>query len=484
VSVRRSMAWSLTGSVGFFVIQFVTSVIVARLLTPAEMGVYAVSLSALMLLTSFQNLGFQSFIVREAELDRATLGTVLTMATTQGAALAALLWLGAPLLAGFLDEPRVTPALRILCLFAALSPIETIASGLLQRRMRFDLLTLMGLIRVLSAGGLAVGLAYAGYSYASLSWGASGAQAITTVVAFALTGSQLWGRPTLSRWRGVWAYGANILATMSVANIFARLPDLVLGKLAGIATVGLYGRASGIVDAFTTGVLYGVNKVTLKALVDARDAQGRIDHVYLRTLRAATGLFWPMFAGLAVLSGPVITLIYGERWAPAAPVLAFLCAAAIIQVSVLSRQEVLIATGRERELPKLETIRGAAGLALFTIGASYGLVPAAASRVGEALVQHGAYVGRIRAAADLRFADIYRCYAASATVTLAAVAPAVALMAWRGWSDEVPFAEVLGATAAGALCWLAALFATGHELRGEVAKVWRGLAARASVGRS
>jgi len=473
------MAWSLTGSVGFFVIQFAASVVVARLLTPAEMGVYGVSLSALMLLTAFQNLGFQSYIVRQGgTLDRATLGTVFTMATVQGAALAALVYLGAPLLAGFLDEPRITPALRILCLFALLSPIETIASGLLQRRMRFDLLTLMGLVRVTSAAGIAVGLASAGFSYASLSWGASAAQLITTFVAFALTGRELLGRPTFTRWREVWGYGSRILATMSLANVFARLPDIVLGKLAGIATVGLYGRASGIVDAFTTGVLYGVHKVVLKALVDSRERSGRVDLVYLRTLRAATGLFWPMFAGLAVLSGPVITLVYGERWQAAAPVLAFLSVAAIVQVSVMSRQEVLIATGRERELPKLEAIRGSAGLALFTIGATQGLVPAAASRVGEALVQHGAYIGRVRAAADTSFAALYRCYGASLVVTLAAIAPATALMSWHGWSPAVPLAQVLAAVAAGAVAWLAALFATGHELRGEVVKGWRTVAAR------
>lgn len=479
MSARRSVLWSLTGSVGLFVIQFAASVVVARLLTPAEMGVYGVALSALMLLASFQNLGFHSFIVREAALDRSTLGTVLTLAVAQGAGLAALLYVGAPALAGFLDEPRVTPALRILCLFALLSPIETVASGLLQRQGRFDLSTLLGLIRVLSAAAIAVGMAFSGYSYASLSWGASGGQAIATLVAVGFTGTQLPRRPTLARWRGVWAYGSRILATMSVANVFARLPDIVLGKLAGMATVGLYGRASGIVDAFNTGVLYAVHRVVLKALVDSRDRSGRIDQVYLRALRAATGLFWPMYAGLAILSGPVITLIYGERWAAAAPVLALLCAAGVIHVSVMSRQEVLIATGREGELPKLEAIRGGAGLAMFTVGATYGLVPAAASRIGEALVQHGAYVGRIRAAADTSYAAIYRCYGASAAVTLAAVAPAAAVMTWHNWSPQVPFGQLAGAVAAGGVTWLAALFVTGHVLRDEAAGFWRGLSARA-----
>lgn len=479
MSVRKSMAWSLTGSLGFFVIQFGASVIVARLLTPTEMGVYGVSLSALMLLTAFQNLGFQSFLVREGALADETIGTVLTMAMLQGAALSALLYLGAPLLAGFLDEPRITHALRILCLFALLSPVETIAGGLFQRQMRFDLSTVVGFVRVSSAAAIAVALAYRGYSYASLSWGASLGQALTTAVAVMFLGRELLRRPTLTRWRDVWGYGRNILVTTSLANLFSRLPDIVLGKLAGIATVGFYGRASGIVDAFNTGVLYGVHRVVLKALVASRDLTGRIDYVYLRTLRAATGLFWPMYAGLAVLSGPVIAMIYGPRWTAAAPVLALLCLAGIIQVSVMSRQEVLIATGRERELPKLEAIRGGVGLSLFTVGASYGLVPAAASRIGEALALHLSSIGRIREAADTTFRALYRCYGASALVTLAAVAPAATLMVRRHWSTQVAPAEMFAVIAAGALCWLAALFVTKHELRSEVTKGWRSLAAHA-----
>ena len=468
MSVRKSMAWSLTGSVGFFVIQFVASVIVARLLTPAELGVYGVALAALTLLTAFQNLGFQSFIIREADLDAPTLGTVHTMAIVQALGLAAILYAGAPLLAGFLDEPRVTPALRILCLYAVLVPIETLSSGHLQRRGRFDLLTAMALGRVLSGAVASVTLAYAGFSYASLSWGATIGQAVAVLFALVFTGRDLATSPTLARWRIVWAYGSNILATMTLANIFSRLPDIALARLGGVAMVGLYGRASGIIDSFNTGVMYGVQRVVLKAMVDSRDQIGRIDYVYLRAVRAATGLFWPMYAGLGILSGPVITMIYGPQWSAAGPVLALLCAAAIIQTALVARQEVLITMGRVAELPRLEGIRGSVGLALFIAGATQGLVPAAASRVVEALTQHALFVPRIRAAADTSIAAIYRCYGPSLVVTVAAVLPAALLMTWRGWPAELSLEEVGAAIAGGILLWLAALYAVKHELRAEL----------------
>ena len=478
MSVRKSMAWSLTGSVGFFVIQFAASVVVARLLTPTEFGIYGVALATVTLLLAFQNLGFQSFIVREEALDAPTLGTLHSMAILQGALLAMLLYAGAPLLAAFLDEPRVTPALRILCLFALLVPIEPLASGHFQRRGRFDLVTAMGLARVVVAAATSILLAYRGFSYASLSWGSVAGAAAAALVGVVFAGRDLAVRPTLARWRTIWAYGSNILLTMVIANIGSRLPDIALGRLAGIAMVGLYGRASGIIESFNTGVIYGVNSVILKSLVDSRDRTGRIDRVYLRAVRAATGLFWPMYVGLGVLSGPVITMIYGPRWAGAAPVLALLCAAAVIQTALVARQEVLITAGRVAELPRLEATRGAVGLTLFIAGATQGLVPAAAARVAEAATQHALFVRRIRAATGTTFGEIYRCYGPSLLVTVAAVLPSIAAMQWHGWPNEIPLGELIGAIAGGIALWFAALFVVGHELRTELGTVWRALVAR------
>lgn len=478
MSVRKSMAWSLTGSVGFFVIQFAASVIVARLLTPTEFGVYGVALATVTLLLAFQNLGFQSFIVRESSLDAPTLGTVHAMAVLQGLVLAALLYAGAPLLAAFLDEPRVTPALRILCLFAVLTPFEPLASGHFQRRHRFDLVVAMGLARVVVAAVASVLLAYRGFSYASLSWGSVAGAAAAALVGIAFAGRELSVRPTLARWRTVWAYGSNILATMALANVVSRLPDIILGRLAGIATVGLYGRASGIVESFNTGVMYGVQGVILKAMVDSRDAIGRIDSVYLRAVRTTTGLFWPMYVGLGILSGPVITMIYGPRWSAAAPVLALLSAAAVIQTALVARQEVLITADRVGELPRLEGIRGVVGLSLFAAGATQGLVPAAAARVAEALTQHGLFVRRIRAAVDTSFGAIYRCYGPSLVVTAAAVLPSLALMQARGWPAEVAPGEMAAAILGGIALWFAALFVLGHELRNEIGTVGRAVASR------
>lgn len=470
MSVRKSMAWALSGNAVFFLIQFVGSVIAARLLSPEEVGVFSIAFSTMVLITAFQNLGFQSFIVREPELGPDKLGTVFTMAGLQACALALLLFLGAYPLSRFMDEPRIVPALHILCLFALLTPFETVLNGLLQRDGRFDLATIVTAARVVTSATATIALALLGWSYAAMSWGSSIAAAAAAIVALVLTRGRRKARPTLRHWRDIWKYGAHILATMSLTNLFGRLPDIVLGKLLGIAAVGLYGRAAGVIDSFVVGVMYSFDRVMLKTLVDSRDETGRVDYVYLRCVRICTALFWPMFAGLAVLAGPVIRLIYGAQWVAAAPVLSLLCIAAIVQTSISSRNELFIATSRVGELPRLEAIHGSAGLAFFTAGATMGLVPAAATRLLDAGVLHVTYARRVLAAADIKAADLYKAYLPSIVATTAAVLPSLALMTWQDWSDTVPIAFVAAAVLAGVLLWLATLYLVRHDLRSEVGR--------------
>lgn len=471
MSVRKSMAWALSGNACFFLIQFIGSVIAARLLSPEEVGVYSIAFSAMVLINSFQNLGFQSFIMREPTMTPEKLGTVFTIAGIQACGLSLVLFVGSYALASFMDEPRIVPALHILCIFALFTPFETVLNGVLQREGRFDLATMVTATRVVSSTLMTIGLAALGWSYQAMSWGASIAAVLTAMMAIVMTRGRRNARPTLRHWHDVWSYGSRILATLSLTNLFARLPDIVLGKLLGIVAVGLYGRATGIIDSFIIGVMNSFDRVMLKTLVDSRDETGRVDYVYLRCVRICTALFWPMFAGLAVLSGPVIRLIYGEQWTPAAPVLTCLCLAAIIQTSISSRNEVFVSTGRVGELPKLEAIHGATGLVLFTAGATLGIVPAAATRMLDSTVLHVTYARRVLVAADIRARDLYAAYVPSIVATIAAILPSLGLMTWHRWADDVPLLSITAAIAAGALLWMAALYLLRHDLRTEATRL-------------
>lgn len=469
MSVRRSLGTMLAGNAGFFVIQFGASLVLARLLTPAEMGVYAASVAVVYVVTALTTVGLPGWLVRERELTPDKIGSVYALTLMQSALLGGGLLLLADPMGDLARDARVARSVEILALFAAVSPVTATLSGLLQRRMRFDLVTLIGLTNIAVSAGATIALAYAGWGWRSMPWG-TGAGALTSL-ALALV-IQRGDRAPLSlrHARAILGFGSRLLAAALIVNAATRLPDILLTRASGAAATGLYSRGAGLVDVFTNTILRSFQRVMQSQFARDRDAGVGLGPGYARISRVVTGLFWPAFAVLGALASPVIGLLYGERWLAAAPVLAIIGGAAAVQMVVACRTEVLITVGRERELPRIEAVRGVIGVAMFAYAAQYGLVWAAATRVLDAAVAVALYAPGIARATGLGWRAMARAFARSAVVAVAAAAPAVAWMSVRGWPATLPVLELATVLAASGVAWLAALALTRHMLWEEMAR--------------
>lgn len=475
MSVRRSLAFSLGGNAGFFVIQFATSIVLARLLTPAEFGVYAAATAVTNIINSVLNVGLGGWLVRERELGADKIGSAFALALIQAAVLAlGLLALSWPI-GWFTGDARVTQSLHVLVLFAATTPIIAALSGLLQRRMQFGLVTAIGLTNVAVSAAATIALAYGGARHLAMPWGTGIGSAAALLLALAIQRRDLRVRLNLVHARTIWRYGIKIVSAAFIVNVTGRLPDILLARLAGLAATGLYNRGAGLVDTFTNTIMRSFQRVMQSQFARDRDTAAGIGPGYAQMSRVLTGLFWPAFAVLAALASPIIDLLYGPQWHAAAPVLSILALASIVALMVSCRQQVLITVGREADLPRIELVRGVVGVILFAVGAYWGLVWAAASRLVDAALSVALYAPGIHAATRLTWGAMVRAFARSAVLAVLTAAPAVVWMAWRGWPDTLPVAELLATLGACGALWLASIFALGHALGHEVARFLRPL---------
>ncbi|MDP3174183.1 MAG: oligosaccharide flippase family protein, partial [Phenylobacterium sp.] len=116
MSVRRSIGWSAAGQTAAFAIQFIASVIVARLLSPTEMGVFAVGLATLALFSSIEAFGLQSMVVREPELNERLVASATTINGLIALAIAAATALASTLAGGFFGKAGVTHVMALIAL--------------------------------------------------------------------------------------------------------------------------------------------------------------------------------------------------------------------------------------------------------------------------------------------------------------------------------------------------------------------------------
>jgi O-antigen/teichoic acid export membrane protein len=474
-SVRRGLAWMLLSQSGLFVLQFGGSVVIARLLTPHEMGVFAVAYAIVGILSTIRALGLSSFLIREPDLKPEIVATSFTinaiLAATTAAGIAALSVAGG----AWLGEPGVQRVLLLLAASPLLSILELVPIASLERIGAFQILAPINLAKAAVTTAVTILLAVLGFSYMSIAWGNLASAALGVVWANIAGRRFISLRVGLHDWRRVTRFGLRILMIGALGNIAGRLSDILIGRVIGLSALGLWSRAAGL-----NGLLYeNIHSVIARIVfVDFSERHRRalpLRESYLKIVAMITALLWPAFAGLAVLAGPVIRTIYGPVWVEAAPVLSLLSVATLIAISLTMTGEIYVVSGETDRFFKNELKRTAIGLTLFTLGCLGGLVWAAAARIGDAMVAIFIYqpeVRRMTAAPASDFAPVFR---QSAVLTAAAAAPAAILMSVNHWSEDTSFAAVLAAVALGVAVWATGLWLLRHPLWIEAGSAGRNL---------
>ena len=471
MSVRRSLAWLMISQGGFFVLQFGGAVVLARLLTPYDMGIYAAAAAIIGILGILQAFGLTLFIIREPEVGPDLLASAFTI----NALLAVLLALTIVGLSAFggalLREPGVERVMLALAPLPLIGIFEFLPATLLERRAEFRVIAVINLVRAAVTTLVAVSLAFAGFSYMSIAWG-SIAAAVVGAIAFMIAGRQhVSFRVGLVAWRHILKFGLQQLAIQGVNAVSGRAAEFLLGRLLGLSALGLYGRASNLNNMIWSNIHLVVGRVVLVDLAEQRRRGIDLRDGYLRIVELITALLWPCFAGLAVLAGPLINIVYGGAWVAAAPPLAALAVAAILLISITMTWELFVICHETARQARFEFLRTGVGLVMFIAGCFLSLTGAAVGRIGEALFSVIIYRPHIERMTSTRLTDYVPIYCRSAILTAAACGPAFVLMIVYGWSPYVPFVLVAAVVAAGVAAWLGAVFLIDHALLNELRRI-------------
>jgi O-antigen/teichoic acid export membrane protein len=467
-SLRRSMAWMTFSQGCGAVLQFATTVVVARLLTPYETGVFAVATAIAGAIALLRTFGLSNYVIRAPAVDRDFLAGVFTVNIVVSALVAVLIALISLVGGKLLGEPGVRHVLLALAVVPLLACLEFVPSSCIERAGNFRVVALVNLVRNAIGSAVILAAAYAGHSYMSLAYG----QIASALVAVAVMNVVGWRHASLrlglKGWRDIARYGIDILTTFGVSTITQRMLDVVLGWMLGLHALGLYSRAAGLMAMIWENFQVIMLRVAFVELVSQRNAGHSFRGSYLRILSVSTALLWPAFGGLAVVSGPVLRTVYGPQWVEAAPVLSLLAIVGIVTTTILLTWEVFMASDETRRLAKLQVVQSSFSLVAFTLGCLGGIVGAAAARVVETLFNMRIYRPHLARMTETNAADVLPIFGRAAVLMALAIAPAMAVMLLHGWSPAAPLLHVLPAIAAGMLCWLVGLWRMDHPLYREI----------------
>lgn len=468
MSVRKSLAWSYGGQAFVFLVTFGSSVIVARILGPYEMGVFAIAMATAGVLSVLSSFGVGPYLVRHETLDAATTSTVFTVNAIINLIISAAMLVTVLVGSQFDLNDKVRQVLLVIAIAPLIGIFEFMPSTLLQREMRFRAIALIGMGRVVVTSGTVVAFALAGFGSVSPALAIVAAALYGAVIVNLVGWRYATFRPGLSGWRDITRFGLHMMTIGGVATVAQRFCEIALGRILGLTALGVYVRASSLADQVWYNVYGQATRVIFTKMAEEMRETGTLAKTFLGGISMITALIWPVLAGLAVLSGPVIHALYGERWIGAAVPLSLLMVVHFIGLGFGMNWELCILTKKTGWQARVEVLKATVGSIAFIAGSFAGLAGAAAGRVVEALTGLVIYAPRMREMAGTRPGEIAKVFRESAILTIAAVGPSVAVMLSNRWSPATSWWLIGPAILVGIVLWLAMLRAYRHPLLDEI----------------
>lgn len=420
--VRRGVAWSLLTFGGGRVVTFVATLILARLLTPADFGVVAAILVWLSLLELGSDLGVGAAVVYEQErgiTERVRQAARLNVIVATG--LCALAVLASPLLAASLGFTEHTGLFAFGALSLLFTGLGNVNDAVLRRDLAFRRRAAPALAKTATRGIVSIAMAVSGFGAVALVAGMVAGSLVGTLVLWWLAPVRPARRLDRGIARSLAAFGLPAAGLQVLSVLTTRLDVLLIGRVLGESALGLYSLAFRLPELLVESVAWQVSQVAFPALSRARLRDGSPATQTLALVRAQALYVLPVAAGLAVLSTPVVLLAFGEQWREAAPVTGAVAVMVGINASVFPLGDGLKSLGRRRTLINLGLLDLAVLIPLMVLTAPAGIVAVAWARVGLSVFHATALAWLAARAIGIRWSSLGRALIPGLGVALAAV---------------------------------------------------------------
>jgi O-antigen/teichoic acid export membrane protein len=303
----------------------------------------------------------------------------------------------------------------------------------------------------------------------SLAWATLAASTVRLVAVWTVHPCFSAFRISLHGWKDPFEFGVVATSTSILNVVYEYLPQLIIGRGIGLASAGLFGRATSLCQLPDRLVVSTLSPVLLPALSQQARAGVPLKPAYLFALSHMSALQWPILLCLALLAEPVVLILYGAQWMEVAPLARIMALAALALFPAFMTCPTLIAAGHVRDTLWMSLLSLPPSMLLIFAASPYGLEAMAATQFINAPLQVFVAVSFIGRRIGVSWAEIGRAVARSAVVALcSAVAPALVIVMQGGFSFGISHPALAFAVGGAAAGWLAGLVISRHPLLEEL----------------
>lgn len=354
--------------------RFAVTIILARLLFPEDFGLIGLAAIFIGVVTTVNELGLSAAIIQRKEINESHLSTSFWVSVILGIALCILTIVVSPFVADFFQEKSIEPILVTLSFVFIIVSFAVVPEALLVKNLNFKKIALVEVGAEISAGSIAIILAFSGFGVWSLVW----RMLLGNFIRVILLGIIYPWRPSIhfsyKSFQELFGFSINVTGSQVLNYAQANVDYLIIGKFLGALSLGYYTIAYQLITFPLKRISWVITRVTFPAFSLIQENDEKLREGYLKVIRYISLVTFPMIAGLFMVSPEFVVLVLGEKWSPAVLPLQILCIAGAVRSVATTTGSILLPKGRADIGFKWNLIT----LILLTIGVlmgvSYGIV--------------------------------------------------------------------------------------------------------------
>ncbi len=362
------MIWSALQRYSTMFIQFISGIILARLLTPYDYGCIGMLMIFMVLAEAFIDGGFGSALIQKKRPTQEDYSTIFFWNLCMAALLYAVLYISAPAIASFYKIPLLCDVLRVQGVILFIYAFNIVQRNQLQKKLNFKVLSIVTLSTSLIALSVTIFMAYHGYGV----WSLVTQHILTALIPALVFWFYIKWRPKLTfSWKSfkeLFSFGFYMLLTNLLNQFGHQIQGLLIGRIYNASTMGLYSKANATERLTSSSISQVMSQVTYPLYAQVQDDKVKLASIIRQLTMSLSFITFPLMFILLLCAKPIFVILYSERWLDSVPYFQVLCLAGLAYCLQSVNYQSISAIGKSKTLFVWTLVKRIMGIAFVVLG--------------------------------------------------------------------------------------------------------------------
>ncbi len=364
------MVWTALQKYSTMFIQFISGIILARLLSPYDYGCIGMLSIFMVLAEAFIDGGFGSALIQRKQPTQEDYSTIFWWNLGMAGLMYAILYVSAPAISRFYNIPLLCDVLRVQGLVLFIYAFNIVQRNQLRKNLNFKVLSIVTVTTSIISLGVTIFMAYKGFGV----WALVAQNLITAAIPaivfwFFIKWRPIW-RFSWQSFRELFGFGFYMFMSNLISTFCSKLSSLLIGKIYSPIILGYFSKALGTEVLASNSVSSIMTQVTYPLYAQVQDDKKVLANMVKRLSMTISFVTFPMMAILMLTAKPVFVLLYSDRWLASVPYFQVLCLVGLADCLQAVNAQTIAAIGKSKLMFQWTIIKRSVGL-VFIIGGLY-----------------------------------------------------------------------------------------------------------------